>query len=271
MNKRGFRQSLVACALIAMLTGSLSFAAAAQHQRPRYGARRTADGTWTVPEGTVISVRMDSTLSSKSAHIGDRFTATVDVPVSVNGATIIPSGATIEGHVTQVTPARRMARSGTIAVEFENLVLPDGTRVAIDGNLTSDDPEIRRQIDEENRISGQKDRETGVFVGSSGAVGAVLGGIAGGLKGAAVGGAIGAGVAIGSILLTKGEEAKVPSGTPFGVQLRRALAIHTGQASDPVVATQGQDNDRYANRRDPVATNDRYRRQPTDRQPDYPP
>ncbi|MFL6216724.1 MAG: peptidoglycan-binding protein [Blastocatellia bacterium] len=270
MSKNGFRQSLVACALIAMLTASLSFAAAAQQHRPRYGVRPTMDGTWNVPEDTVISVRMDSTLSSKSARVGDRFTATVDVPVYVNGATVIPAGATIEGHVTQVTPARRLARSGTIAVEFENLVLPDGMRVAIDGGLTSDDPEVRRQIDEENRVSGRKNRDTGVFVGSSGAVGAVLGGIAGGLKGAAVGGAIGAGVAIGSILFSKGEEAKVQSGTPFGVQLRRALVIHTGQASDQV-ATRGQDDNRYPNRRDPVATDDRYRRQPTDTQPDYPP
>jgi len=256
--------------LAAVLTASLSVAVSAQQHRPRYGVRPTTDGTYTVPQDTVISVRMDSTLSSKSARVGDHFTATVDIPVYANGVTVIPSGATIEGHVAQVTPARRMARSGTIAVEFENLILPDGTRVAIDGSLTSDDPEIRRQIDEENRVSGHEDRENGVFVGSSGAVGAVLGGIAGGLKGAAVGGAIGAGVAIGSILLTKGEEAKVPSGTPFGVQLRRALVLHTGQASDPTVATRGQDDDHYANRRDPVATNDRYRRQPTDTPPDYP-
>jgi hypothetical protein len=268
MNKRGIRQSRVVCALMAMLMASLSFAVAAQPQRSHYGARPTTDGTWTVPADTVISVRMDSTLSSKSARVGDRFTATVDMPVIVNGATVIPPGATIEGRVTEVTPARRMARSGTIAVEFENLVLPDGTRMAVDGSLTSDDPEIRRQIDEENRISGHKDRDAGVFVGGSGAVGAVLGGITGGLKGAAVGGAIGAGVAIGSILFSKGEEARVPSGSPFGVQLRRALVIHTAQASDPV-ATRGRDDDRYANRRDPVTTDDRYRRQPTESQPDY--
>ncbi|HKP12811.1 MAG TPA: peptidoglycan-binding protein [Blastocatellia bacterium] len=270
MNNRGVSRSLIACALLAALLATLSFAASAQQQRPRYGVRPTTDGTWTVPEDTVITVRMDSTLSSKSARIGDRFTATVDVPVYVNGATVIPAGATIEGHVTQVTPARRMARSGTMAVEFENLVLPDGTRVAIEGTLTSDDPDIRRQIDEENRVSGHKNRDTGVFVGSSGAVGAVLGGIAGGLKGAAVGGAIGAGVGIASILLSKGEDAKVPSGAPFGVHLRRALVIHTGAASDPVAAGRRDDN-RYPDRRDPVATDDRYRRQPVETRPDRDP
>src|SRR5205085_4331769 len=177
---------------------------------------------------------MDSTLTSKSSRVGDRFTATVDVPVYVNGATVIPAGAIVEGRVTQVTPARRMGRSGTIAVEFEDLVLPDGTRLALDGNLTSNDPETRRQIDNENRVSGRDNRRTGVFIGSSGAVGAVLGAIGGGLKGAAVGGAIGAGVGLAAVLLTKGEDAQVPSGTPFGVQLRRALNIHTAATSDTV-------------------------------------
>ncbi len=262
MKNRWFGQSLVASLLAVVLTASLSAAVSAQQHRPRYGVRPTPDGTYTVPQDTVISVRMDSTLSSKSSRVGDRFTATVDMPVDVNGVTVIPSGAIVEGHVTQVTPARRMARSGTIAVEFEDLVLPDGTRMALDGGLTSNDPETRRQIDEENRVSGRDNRRTGVFVGSSGAIGAVLGGIAGGLKGAAVGGAIGAGVGLASVLLTKGEEAQVASGTPFGVQLRRALTIHVNSATGPV-ANGNRNDPTYADPRDPVANNrdDRYGRQ----------
>ncbi|MEN3333828.1 MAG: hypothetical protein V7641_3193 [Blastocatellia bacterium] len=270
MNNRGFGQSLIACLLVAALTASLSAAVLAQQHRPRYGVRPTTDGTWTVPENTVISVRMDSTLSSKSSRVGDRFTATVDVPVYVNGATVIPAGATVEGRVTEVTPARRMGRSGTIAVEFENLVMPDGTRLALDGSLTSNDPETRRQIDDENRVSGRDNRRTGVFVGSSGAVGAVLGGIAGGLKGAAVGGAIGAGVGLASVLLTKGEEAQVSNGTSFGVQLRRALSLHTGATSDPVATTPRNDNT-YPDQRDPVTADDRTMRQPDATQPEREP
>jgi len=274
MSNRLFGQSLVACLLVAALTASLSTAVSAQQHRPHYGVRHgvqpTTDGTWSVPADTVISVRMDSTLSSKSSHVGDHFSATVAVPVYVNGAVVIPAGATVEGRVTEVTPARRMARSGTIAVEFEDLVLPDGTRLALDGTLTSDDPEVRRQIDDENRVSGRDIRRTGVFIGSSGAVGAVLGGIAGGLKGAAVGGIIGAGVGLAGVLLTKGEEAKVPSGTSFGVQLRRALSIHTGAATDPSATTNRNDTT-YPDRRDPLPADDRGMRQPDETQPERQP
>ncbi|HJQ26628.1 MAG TPA: peptidoglycan-binding domain-containing protein [Blastocatellia bacterium] len=267
MRNRWIGRSLLAHLLSVALAASLAAAASAQQGRPHYGARPTADGT--IPESTVINVRMDSTLTSKSSHVGDRFTATVTDPVYVNGSPVIPAGAIVEGHVTQVTPARRMGRSGTIAVEFDDLVMPDGTRLQLDASLTSNDPETRRQIDDENRVSGRNERRNGVFIGSGGVVGAVLGAIGGGAKGAVIGGAAGAGAVIAGILLSKGEEARVPSGTPFGVQLRRTLAVHGGADSDPVAANNRNDNT-YPDQRDPV-TNDRGMRRRDDNRPEYDP
>jgi Putative peptidoglycan binding domain len=267
MRNRWVGKPLVTRLLCAAIAVSLVTAASAQQRRSPYGARPTADGSWTIPESTVISVRMDSTLTSRSSHVGDRFTATVTMPVYVNGAQVVPAGAIVEGHVAQVTPARRMGRSGTIAVEFDDLVLPDGTRLALDASLTSDDPETRRQIDDENRVSGRNDRRTGVFVGSGGVIGAVLGAIGGGAKGAVIGGAAGAGAVIAGILLSKGEEARVSSGTPFGVQLRRTLAIHSGGGSDPV-ATNNRNDSSYPDQRDPATTDDRGMRQPGETRPE---
>ena len=213
MSNRWIGKTRLAGLLLVSLLASMAAVGATPQNRPRYGGRQMPAGSGVIPENTIISVRMDSTLTSKSYRVGDRFTATVTVPVVVDGARVIPAGAIVEGHVTQVTPARRMARSGIIAVEFDNLVLPDGSRLALDASLTSDDPEIRRQIDDENRVSGRNDRRTGVFIGGGGVIGAVLGAISGGAKGAVVGGAAGAGAVIASILFSKGEEARVPSGT----------------------------------------------------------
>jgi hypothetical protein len=144
----------------------------------------------------------------------------------------------VEGRVSQVTPAKRMSRAGSIAVDFDVLVLPDGQSYQIAGSLTSDDPYMRRRIDDESRISGGDGKNPVVFMGSGGAMGAILGGITGGLKGAAIGGAIGAGAGVASILLSKGEEADVPAGTPFGIQLRQALSVRgNGPAGDPGTIT----------------------------------
>jgi hypothetical protein len=223
------RNALQAIALILILIATVCANPSGQRRRNRNGV--SPDQSVTIPENTVISVKMNGTLSSKTSRVGDRFTATVSIPVYVNGAEVIPAGAIVEGRVTGVTSAKRMGKAGTIAIDFDNLVYPDGSRIPLDGSLTSDDPETRRQIDDESRVSGRDNRQIGVFVGGGGAVGAVLGGIAGGGKGAAAGGAIGAGIGIATVLLSKGEDAQVPSGASFGVQLRQAILLMPNPAA----------------------------------------
>jgi hypothetical protein len=233
----------VAAVASALIFGSLG-PAAAQQNRPRYSSRQGAPGSLTLPADTVITVQMNSPLSSKTSRVGDRFSATVTVPVYVSGETAIPSGAVIEGRVTQVSPARRMSKPGSIAIGFDYLIFPDGSRVPVIANLTSDDPETRRRIDEESTVSG-KERDKAIFVGGGGAIGAVIGVMTGGAGGAIVGGVLGAGAGVAGIMLSKGEEARVPTGTPFGVQLKEPLVINVdstnagGMRSDP-----GPDSDR---------------------------
>lgn len=198
------------------------FAQTAKYQPPN---AQTGNPNGVIMADTVLSMRMNDSLNSKNSRVGDKFTATVTTPVYVNGRVAIPSGAIVEGKVTQVTPARRMNKGGTIGVEFEEIILPNGMSTKIDGILTSDDPEIQKRIDEENRMSGGKSKDTAIFVGQSGAIGAVLGGITGGGKGAVVGGAVGAGVGLASVLFSKGEEAAVPAGTTFGIRLKQALPV----------------------------------------------
>jgi hypothetical protein len=198
-----------------------------QNSRPRYSNSQPSQSSDMIPVDTVIGLRMNTYLSSKTAHVGDKFTATVTLPVYVDGKEAIPAGATIDGRVTQVRPAKRMAKSGLIAIEFDVINLPNGLSTQIVGVLTSDDPETQKQIDDENQVSGGKGKDATVFVGGSGVLGAILGGVAGGGKGAAVGGAVGAGVGLATVLLSKGEEATVPTGTEFGIRLKQPLPVPT--------------------------------------------
>ena len=218
--------------LVISMIGAFSGRTSAQDTRPRHNSASYAEQSWTLPPDTVISVQMNGSLSSRTAHVGDKFTATVTVPVYVNGRTVIPAGSIVEGRVTQVTPAKRMNRSGTIAIDFDDLVFPNGASVGLVGGLTSDDPETRRRIDDESRVSAEGNKKPSVFIGGGGAIGAVLGGIAGGGKGAVVGGVVGAGAGVASILLSKGEEAQVSSGTPFGVQIKQAMIVRESYVSE---------------------------------------
>jgi peptidoglycan hydrolase-like protein with peptidoglycan-binding domain len=214
------------------LTLGITIVSNGQETRPRYSSRQNGERSWSIPEDTVINVQMNGTLSSRTSRVGDKFNATVTIPVYVDGKTVIPAGTVVEGRVTQVTPAKRMSKSGSLAVDFDNLVFPNGSRINLVGSLTSDDPETRRRIDEESNVSGEDKKRAAVFIGGGGAVGAVLGGIAGGGKGAVVGGVLGAGAGVAGVLLSKGEEAQVPSGTPFGIQLRQPLIIREGFVSE---------------------------------------
>jgi peptidoglycan hydrolase-like protein with peptidoglycan-binding domain len=227
--KRILKSVAIAAVSIAFTISNLGIASA-QQNRPRYNSRQNSHQSWTIPPDTIITVQMNSPLSSKTSRVGDRFSATVTVPVYVNGETAIPAGSVIEGRVTQVTPARRMSRPGTIAIGFEHLIFPDGSRLPLIANLTSDDPETRSRIDEESTVSGEE-RDKAVFVGGGGAIGAVIGVMTGGGKGAVVGGVLGAGAGLAGVLFSKGEEARVPTGTPFGVQLKEPLVVNQESAN----------------------------------------
>ena len=124
------------------LIAAFSLETKAQDSRPRYSSQQSGERAWTLPSDTVISVQMNTTLSSRTARVGDKFAATVTVPVYINGKTVIPAGSVVEGRVTQVTPAKRMNRSGTIGIDFDDIIFPNGTGVALVGSLISDDPEM---------------------------------------------------------------------------------------------------------------------------------
>ena len=54
-----------------------------------------------VPEGTVVNVFLDQTLSSAQNRSGDEFDASVSSPVVVDGKTVIPKGARVRGRVVE--------------------------------------------------------------------------------------------------------------------------------------------------------------------------
>jgi hypothetical protein len=168
MNNRNRLMTTAQIALVCLLTLQASIFSYSQNSRPRYSNSQPTQSSDMIPVDTVIGLRMNTYLTSKTAHVGDKFTATVTVPVYVDGREAIPAGATIDGRVTQVKPAKRMNKSGMIAVEFDVINLPNGLSTQIVGVLTSDDPETQKQIDDENQVSGGKGKDATVFVGGAG-------------------------------------------------------------------------------------------------------
>src|SRR5947209_1086761 len=166
-----------------------------------------------LPAGTVIMVRTTAPLQSSTAKTGQTFNANVEENIGVDEYTVIPSGSTIRGLITMVTPANRQ-QSGVIDVVFDRLSLPNGTTYAIRGKLTSTDSAERRQIDSDPNPHV-------VLVGERGGIGAAIAG-AGSAKGAnSIFAALGN-------LLSEGRNVNVPAGTPLAVQLESAVTLRGG-------------------------------------------
>jgi hypothetical protein len=180
---------------------------------------------FTVAADTVIRARMDSELNSKSARVGDRFTASVTEPVYASGGTqVAPVGSKVHGRVSAVKRAQRRT-PGSISVSFNQLELPNGARHTINGSLTTlqaDDV----NSDNEGSVSGRSNRNRdAVFIGGGAATGAIIGAIAGGGKGAGIGAIIGGGLGTAGRVFEKEQDAKVESGTEFGVILNQRLSL----------------------------------------------
>lgn len=187
---------------------------------------KKATPLYSVRAGTRIRVRMNDTISSKTAVVGDTFTTTVTEPVySTNGVVVIPSGSEVIGRVSSVQKAVKGGKVGSIDVKFTKVTLPNGRSRAINGSLTelvSDDA----KSDNEGTARGDRTKHRKViFIGGGGAGGAILGAAVGGGRGALIGGLIGAGAGFLGERFTKGEEAEVKSGTTFGVYLNQAASF----------------------------------------------
>ena len=64
-----------------------------------------------------------------------------------------------------------------------------------------------------------------MFIGGGAGAGAIIGAAAGGGKGAGIGARVGTGLGTAGSLLSKGNEAEVPSGTEIGMMLDKELTI----------------------------------------------
>ncbi len=216
--------------LALIIFGTVSGAdAQTRRRRPvirRAAAARPRAALYSVAANTRIRVRMEETIDSKTARIGDRFeTRTVEPVYSTNGSVVIPEGSTIVGRVDTVTAARKGGKPGTIDVTFVQVKLPNGTTRAINGSLSDLDSKDAKSNNEGTASGDRMGHRKPIFIGGGAAGGAVIGAIAGGGKGALIGAIIGG---VGGAITenqTKGENAEVKSGTEFGIVLNQAISM----------------------------------------------
>jgi len=178
-----------------------------------------------LPTGTAVKMKLETTLATFSSKAGDPFSARVTEPVVVNGKTVIPIGATVEGRVTKANEPRRIAGKPTIGISPENLVLPNGDRFMLNASLVDTNARHGTDVNTEGQFKGDghdgKDL-TEIGMGTGG--GMLVGGLAGGGKGLLIGGAIGATATV-AHWLGKHRSAMLPAGTELVMELNRPMTM----------------------------------------------
>jgi len=193
-----------------------------------------------VPAGTVVMVRLETTLATFSNRVGDPFRGSITRPIVVNGQTVIPAGAIVEGRLTKVTEPRRISGKPTIAILPEAVILPSGERYYLDATLT--DTNIPgTDVNREGQFKGRgHERRDQLEIGGGTAGGMLVGGLIGGPAGILVGGAIGAGATT-THWLVQHHSATLPAGTQLTLELNRPITV-AAPAAQPTTAAENGGN-----------------------------
>ncbi|HNW25525.1 MAG TPA: hypothetical protein PLG15_01240 [Candidatus Gastranaerophilaceae bacterium] len=179
----------------------------------------------TLDSKDVIRMTVSQVLDCSFSQEGDEFFAEVTNEVSGPTGVIIPMGTVAHGKISESKGAKRLGRDGSLTLDFDYLITPDGREIPIEGKMTT-------------KASSAKavGKIVATDIGYT-AVGGVVGGIVAlnffGLEaaiasqgytvagGAAVGGAIG----LGASLYRKGKDVLISPGDEIRVKINTSIPL----------------------------------------------
>jgi len=182
-----------------------------------------------IPKGAHVLLRMENSISTRTAGDGDFVYFRTATPIAGKGRILVPVGSYVQGVVGKVKRSGRVSGRAELAIRLETLTFPDGRVVKFTPKLNSVDPGdgAERVKDKEGAIevgstAGQDVRRIAVTAGS----GAAIGGVADqSWEGAGIGAGIGTGVGIATALLTRGRELELRRGASLDVVFDRPMTL----------------------------------------------
>jgi hypothetical protein len=184
-----------------------------------------AESNPSLPAGTSIKVKLETTLATFSNKSGDSFSGRVTEPVMLDGKTVIPIGTTVQGRVTKTTEPRRIAGKPTIGIFPESMVLPNGEKYVLNAVLVDTNVRKGTDVNNEGEFKGAgKDGRDLAEIGLGTGSGMALGGLIGGGKGVVIGGLVGATATV-THWLSQRRSAILPAGTELTMELSRPVSM----------------------------------------------
>jgi hypothetical protein len=183
------------------------------------GSISTASASYTLAAGTLVDAALTDEISSRHAKAGDAFTASVVEDVkNAGGGVVIPAGSTVQGTITEVSPAPSSTSSstGTLTLAVSSVTVRGET---YDIAASIDSLETTHQG---RGISGMD----AARVAGGAAAGAILGRVIGGnATGTIVGGVVGAAAGAAVSAAVKDVDIVLPAGTHLLLTLKQRLTV----------------------------------------------
>jgi len=164
-----------------------------------------------VPAGTILTVRLGNSLSTKSSRAGDTFTGTIAEPVSVDGKTVIPDGAEATGSVTDSQGMGHFKGGALLRIVLTSVTVK-GQSIPVETSANS-------------HSEKGKGKRSAVVIGGGAGLGALVGALAGGGKGAAIGAAAGAGAGTAGAAFTGNKEIVLPAESAVSFKLLQPITV----------------------------------------------
>lgn len=167
---------------------------------------------FTIDKNSVIGLRLDVPVSSRTARVEDRVSATVSRDVRVQGRVAIAEGARLEGTVVLVERGGKFRTAPRLGLRFDTLILTDGTRLSV-------------KTETIHREGASPAADATAKVGAGAVVGGILGAVFGGKKGAAIGTAAGGAAGAATVMNDDGEDVTLRAGASLTVKLVDDLTV----------------------------------------------
>ena len=174
-------------------------------------SNESAPAPLVVPAGTVLTVRLGETLSSKTSQAGETFTATVVTPIEAGGRTVIREGATATGTVVAARAAGKFKGASLLQIRLKSVTIGGRSHAIETSSMTRSE-------------KGKGERSAALIGGGAGA-GALIGALAGGGKGAAIGALVGGGAGTAGSALTGNADVTLPAESAVSFKLESALKV----------------------------------------------
>jgi|EndMetStandDraft_3_1072993.scaffolds.fasta_scaffold89216_2 hypothetical protein len=186
-------------------------ATATSYTNADHEAGRAAYREVTIPAGTVLPLRLTSSVGSDTSGLEDPVHATLRRAITIHGVGALPAGSAVSGYVTEAKRSAKVKGRARVGFRF-NTISARGESYRVSTSS------VVRQA------PGTKKKDA-AKIGIPAAAGAIIGGIADGKKGAAIGSAVGGGAGTGVVLATRGQEVRLGRGAAVSVRLLRAVTV----------------------------------------------